>query len=398
MNIGIVTVWFQRGAAYVSDQYRKILMGKHDVFIYARGGENYDIKEEEWNDPRVTRAHKLYSDSWSRVDLKHFESWIKKNSISLVLFNEQKDWEVVCWCKKNGIQTCAYIDYYTRDTIPYFELYDILFCNTKRHFSVFKWHPGARYIPWGTDISQFAPSPDKKNKHNCETLVFFHSAGMGGINTRKGTDLLVEAFQLVQGDCKLIIQSQVGLDSYGRCGDIIVKDPRIEFIHKTVDPPGLYFLGDVYVYPTRLEGIGLTIIEALSSGLPVITTNQAPMNEFVEDGITGKLVSCDEERYRFDNYYWPESICNKESLAMCMNEYVRNRDSVDKMSISARQYVVRNRDWLNNAIIVSESIDNIKPITIENKRLRYLQESSIYYTKNFLRKKRSIFETKISKF
>ena len=67
-------------------------------------------------------------------------------------------------------------------------------------------------------------------------------------------------------------------------------DPRIEFIEKTVSAPGLYFRGDVYLYPTRLEGIGLTICEALASGLPVITTNDAPMNEFVIDGETGYLV------------------------------------------------------------------------------------------------------------
>jgi len=30
--------------------------------------------------------------------------------------------------------------------------------------------------------------------------------------------------------------------------------------------------------------------EALACGLPVITTDNAPMNEFVQDGVNGKLV------------------------------------------------------------------------------------------------------------
>ena len=37
MHIGIVTTWFERGAAYVSRQYRDALAGQHTVFIFARG-------------------------------------------------------------------------------------------------------------------------------------------------------------------------------------------------------------------------------------------------------------------------------------------------------------------------------------------------------------------------
>ena len=41
MNIGIVTTWFDRGAAQVSKQYMDVLQENNDVFIYARGGEKY---------------------------------------------------------------------------------------------------------------------------------------------------------------------------------------------------------------------------------------------------------------------------------------------------------------------------------------------------------------------
>jgi len=51
----------------------------------------------------------------------------------------------------------------------------------------------------------------------------------------------------------------------------------------------LYYLGDVYVYPTTLDGLGLTVYEALASGLPVIATDVAPMNEIITED-NGKLV------------------------------------------------------------------------------------------------------------
>lgn len=49
MNIAIVTTWFERGAAYVSRQYRQALMRSHQVFIYARGGEAYAATDPVWN-------------------------------------------------------------------------------------------------------------------------------------------------------------------------------------------------------------------------------------------------------------------------------------------------------------------------------------------------------------
>jgi len=36
--VGIVTTWFERGAAYVSRAYREALQERFDVVIYARGG------------------------------------------------------------------------------------------------------------------------------------------------------------------------------------------------------------------------------------------------------------------------------------------------------------------------------------------------------------------------
>ena len=46
-------------------------------------------------------------------------------------------------------------------------------------------------------------------------------------------------------------------------------------VFKTADNKkgGLFNLGDVYIYPTHMEGVGLTITESMATGLPVVTTN-----------------------------------------------------------------------------------------------------------------------------
>jgi len=58
MNIGIVTTWFERGAAQVSHQYKEILGQDNEVFIYARGGEKYARNNPKWDTPDVTWGKK----------------------------------------------------------------------------------------------------------------------------------------------------------------------------------------------------------------------------------------------------------------------------------------------------------------------------------------------------
>ncbi len=51
-----------------------------------------------------------------------------------------------------------------------------------------------------------------------------------------------------------------------------------------------YFLAsDLYVLPTRYEGFGIPLIEAMSAGCPVISTDLPVINEIIRDGENGLL-------------------------------------------------------------------------------------------------------------
>ncbi len=380
MNIGIVTTWFSRGAAYVSRAYRDILSREFNVFIFARGGESYAIGDTEWDGPRVYWA-KRFTGDWTRIDICEFAYWLDKNKIDLVLFNEQRDWEIVARLVPTNVKTVAYVDYYTEETVEFFNLYDGLICNTKRHYSVFKdKHPNVIYIPWGTDISKFCSFSLDFTRG--ERIVFFHSAGMGGINFRKGTDLVVEAFERVKGDCLLIIHSQIPLHKYGNIGEKIKGNEKILFINGTIEQPGLFFLGDVYVYPTKLEGIGLTIVEALACGLPVITTDCPPMNEFVKDNVTGKLVRVKKYTKRFDEYYWPEATVDLEHLVESMQYFVTNSHELKDWKRRARLYAVDERNWFKNALELPLWFKELKKRKMSPSR-KVLMEKSIRFSNLF---------------
>ena len=382
LNIGIVTTWFERGAAYVSRAYLETLSKEHNVFIYARGGEKYAVENPYWDKDYVTwgkrniELHPLF------IYWNDFIRWINKNNLDLIIFNEQNIWDVILKCKKLNLIIGAYVDYYTDTTVPFFWLFDFLLCNTQRHYSVFNKHPQALYIPWGTNCDVFTPTNQTSNKNN---VRFFHSAGMGGIGLRKGTDILVKSFQKVTGNAELIIHSQVGINKYADSAKLIGDDPRITFIEREISAPGLYYLGDVYVYPSRLEGIGLTIPEALASGLPVITTDNAPMNEFVIDHHNGYLVEVDYFRQRNDRYYWPESICSEIHLANAMQYYIDNPVEITNQGLQARIYAEENLDWNINSRIILDRIAHFKKINRnqdlieEVMQIEYSRFSDLHY-------------------
>jgi len=347
MNIGIVTTWFERGAAYVSRQYCLALERDHNVFIYARG-DKFGVSNSEWDKENVTWGKKSILPVSGAMNLTEFKKWLKDKSIDIVFFNEQRWWEPILLCKKLGIKTGAYIDYYTEETIPLFAIYDFLICNTKRHFSVFEWHPQVYYVPWGTDIDLYQPKT-----YNLVTkgqVTFFHSCGFSP--DRKGTDLVIKAFSKLNSKSKLLIHSQVDIRRKFPDIKILIDNLEqkgiLEIITETIPAPGIYSLGDVYVYPSRLDGLGLTTAEALASGLPIIVSDNGPMNEFVSSE-SGMKVRIEKLYTRWDSYYWPKCDVDVDELMRVMQFYNDHCNDFEKLKFGARNYAVKNLDWKKNS-------------------------------------------------
>ena len=55
-----------------------------------------------------------------------------------------------------------------------------------------------------------------------------------------------------------------------------------------------YRNADVLLFPTRFEGFGYAVAEAMACGTPVVTTNCSSLPELVDDGVTGRLCPLDD--------------------------------------------------------------------------------------------------------
>lgn len=156
----------------------------------------------------------------------------------------------------------------------YKDFVDLWLCINKWSYNIIKskgWK--CCYLPYPIDTDYFKFIQRGENK------VLLHNAGYVGLKSRKGTDLVLRAFQKLKEivDIKLIINSQVPLEKYGCLWDV---DLRVGEKPEIID---LYKEGDVYLAPSRFEGNGLTMYEAMACGFPVITTDAPPMNEVIED-------------------------------------------------------------------------------------------------------------------
>jgi glycosyltransferase involved in cell wall biosynthesis len=58
--------------------------------------------------------------------------------------------------------------------------------------------------------------------------------------------------------------------------------------------PALYAGHDIFVFPSLVEGMPLTLLEAMATGMPVVTTNTCGMADVVEDEMNGLLVPAAE--------------------------------------------------------------------------------------------------------
>jgi len=106
---------------------------------------------------------------------------------------------------------------------------------------------------------------------------------VGTIETRKNALLAVQAIREIDPDIHLII---IGKEtSYAeKLKDYINKhglNNRVHFLKNVSfnDLPGIYQQAELFLFPSEFEGFGIPVVEALSSGIPVIAAKGSCLEE-----------------------------------------------------------------------------------------------------------------------
>ena len=127
--------------------------------------------------------------------------------------------------------------------------------------------------------------------------VFFYS---GSLTQRKGVDLLARAFVKVATQhptARLVIIGTGELEHemrslLSRCAD------RVTWLgfQPWEQLPDCYARGSIFCFPSRYDGWGLALVEALAAGMPAIGTDRSGASlEFLQDGKAGWLIEAGNE-------------------------------------------------------------------------------------------------------
>ncbi|GAB5504368.1 MAG: hypothetical protein Pyrs2KO_30230 [Pyruvatibacter sp.] len=138
-----------------------------------------------------------------------------------------------------------------------------------------------RVIPYGFDQQLFVP---QKSEHVSDFVVIY----AGSISQRKGIAYLLRAFRKIRGPgtrLRLVGNAVADATPLGPYLPFVEWSPHM---HRAMLAQELQ-MASVFVFPSLAEGLGLTVIEAMASGLPVITT-ACGADDIVEDGISGFVV------------------------------------------------------------------------------------------------------------
>jgi len=146
-----------------------------------------------------------------------------------------------------------------------------------------------RIVPEGVDGARFH-AHGRRPRTAARPLRFLT---VGKYEQRKGIDQIIEAFAQVyanQPHAELVIKSNYFTNHrqkhdalHGKISDLGLNNVTLLWGEMTsAQLADLYRACDVFVLPTRAEGWGLPLIEAVAAGMPIITTMHSGHMEFLQ--------------------------------------------------------------------------------------------------------------------
>lgn len=149
---------------------------------------------------------------------------------------------------------------------------------------------------------------------------------VGNIEPRKGLDSAIDALALMK-QSNFILDIIGGYEGYYNYyqklrGVVITKGLTGKiFFHGRVhqnDIKDFYRKADIFLFPSKHEGYGIVLLEALSFGLPIVATNIPTTREILKDGINGLLCPIGDVRCLAHKL---EQLLNDKSLQKNMSRH-----------------------------------------------------------------------------
>lgn len=143
-----------------------------------------------------------------------------------------------------------------------------------------------RVIYNGVDENFFRPLSHGDRRADKPIRLFF----AGNLTLRKGADLLPRILARLGED--FVLEYTSGLRTHVRSTRAANLRP-LNYLSPTALVEA-YNRCDIFLFPSRLEGFGYPVAEAMACGKPVVATNYSSLPELVDEGLGGFLCPRDD--------------------------------------------------------------------------------------------------------
>jgi mannosyltransferase len=203
--------------------------------------------------------------------------------------------------------------------------------------------PVIAVVGHGVDTQRFAPESSRTVALAKLDVMFEKGIGQfGRVRPEKGSDIFVEAMIELLPDYPEFGAVLVGkvTPQFEKFSEQLQKKVRDAGLQERIvwlgevpfgDVPAVYNAMSIVVAPSRYEGFGLTPIEAMASGAPVIAADTGAYRQMIDPGVTGEIFPVEGDKLFKD--YLSEFMGNADRLSamgtVCQTK-VRNDFSIEK--------------------------------------------------------------------
>ncbi len=189
-------------------------------------------------------------------------------------------------------------------------------------------------VPNGVPVAEFREAIAKREQGRAELelapdeiAVLFAGSGW----ERKGLSFAIKAVEACNGPkMRLLVAGRGNRRRY--------KSARAQFLGEVVDLARLNAAADIFLLPTIYDPFSNACLEALASGIPVITTRTNGFSEIIEDGVHGSIIDLanDIEELRNAIRFWSDSsrrAAARSAIIACASQFDISKNVAQTLQI-----------------------------------------------------------------
>ena len=290
----------------------------------------------------TTTSLKPYYNLFFRM--QPISSFIKKNQFDIVhSWHWSSDWSEVIATRFAG---ATFV--FTKKAMTWGNIHwkiksylaDFIITINEEMKNFFAYKKNQKLIPLGLDTNYYDPNLYPKRQETSD----FKIITVANLVAVKGIEILIEAIhQLKNTNIHLEILGKNGIEiqedgseyNYYEVLQQLVSDlgmtDQVKFLGKKEDVRPFLAQSDLYVIPSKNEGMPMALVEAMTMGLPVLGSNIAGINFVLKDFATlhfeqGNVKDLSQKI----NFFYTQSVSERTELGAKLREYCINNFSLQR--------------------------------------------------------------------